>query len=364
MKIERPWEEHRLMKQLRALSRLPPNASLPRLPEDEQVLVDALSLEENPMKWLKQTSSALIARVALWRALKDLQVYLQGAYRAWRSQQIHPKAYIKQRFGKLLDMPETVEEVFRLLDNTRPTNVSLETLETVLQAVRSYYQTEELQGDINNKHLSLLIELMNLPEYIDKIQWIAEKHADFAAIETVRYLLSQLIPAPTSLFQPFMKVLHQRVSASIEGHQVMLREVAIGQHGFALTLRTKMPRALFQLPKGVVLIGTRWGAASEIRDDQGYHYLVCYEFESHTGWGRTISMNMQLLCYPSIHPSATTLTLTMDKVCFVGLGIQPGQRAQHHLEYVFQLGGKLVWNIDVRRMSALQPRPWMPLTGG
>lgn len=351
MKVERPWEEYQLMKQIRALSQLPPSTRLPRPPDDEHVLLDALLLEENPMEWLKQTSSAFIARVVLWRALKDLQIYLQGSYRAWQTQQIYPKAYIQQ-FGKLLDIPETVKEIFRLLNDTRPTNVSLETLETVLQMVRPYYQAGEFQEDINyfdNKYLSLLVELLNLPEYVDKIQWIMEKYADFAAIETIRYLLSQVTPAYTSLSQPFVKVLHQHVSASTNGHQVILSEVAIGQHGFALTLQTKVPKALFQLPKGVVLAGMRWGAAEDVCDNQGHYYLVCYELENHMVRGRTISMNMQLLCYPSINPDATQITVTMDKICFIGIGIQPRQKVQHHLEYVLQLGSRLVWNVDVSR---------------
>mgnify|MGYP005852888653 CR=1 FL=1 len=366
MKADRPWEEYRLMKQIRALSWLPPNTRLPRLPDDEQVLLDGLSLKENPIEWLKQTSGALIARIVLWRALKDLQEYLQGFYRARQSQHIYPKAYIQQRFGKLLDMPEIVREIFQLLDNTRPTSVSPETLETVLQMVRPYYQTEEFRGDTNscdNKHLLLLIDLLNLPEYMDKTQWIVERHADFAAIETVRYLLSQVIPVYTSLFEPFMKVLHPHVSASTNGHQVTLGEVAIGQHGFALTLQTKVPKALFQLPKGVVLAGVRWGAAEDVCDDQGHHYLVCYPIESHKGSGRTIYMTMQLLCYPSINPVATQITLTMDKICFVGIGIQPRQKVQHHHEYVLQLSDRLVWNIDVSQIDTLQPRPWTDLIG-
>jgi len=367
MIVERPWEEYRLIKQVQALSQLPPSTSLRQVPSDEQELLGRLSsLEMNPVEWLEQTSSDLIGRVVLWRAVKDLEMYLQGAWRVRQFPQFYAEVCIQQRFGKLIDMPEMVEEIFGLLDGTRPTAVSLETLETVLQMLRSYYQADKFQGHIgscDNKYLSLLIDLLNLPESVDITRWIIENHAHFAAIETVRYLISQVIPARTSLFDPFMKVLDAHVSASTNGLQVVLSEVAIGQHGFALTLQTKVPKALFQMPRDMVLAGMRWGAAEDVCDNQGYHYLVCYQLESHTGRGRTIYMDLQLLCYPSINPSASQITLTMDKIFFVGIGVQPRQRVQHHHEHVLQVNGGLAWSVDVRKMSTLQPRPWTDLIG-
>ena len=359
MRVERPWEEHRLIAQVRALSRLPPNARLPRLPEDEQVLLDSLVLAEDPVEWLERTSSVTIARVVLWKALKDLLTYLQGAYRAWQSG-------VHLRLGKPPSLSEEVQESLLLLDNTRPTTISLETLKIVLEKLRLYYQDEELRKYIKDKeNFSLLIELLGLPRQVDEIAYIVERYSHIGAIETIRYLVSQVIPALASLWEPSMKVLHPNISSPTNGYQVTLREVAIGRHGFALTLQTKISEALFQLPENITLMLVRWGGAEHIFDDQGYHYLVCYPLEGHVKHGRTHSMKLQLLCFPTISATATQITLAIDRMSFSGIGFQLKQKVQqHHPHYVLQSSGRLTWSVDVSQKDIWPPRPWKALIGG
>jgi len=348
------------MTQVRALSRLPPNAELPRLPEDEQVLLDSLALAEDPVEWLERTSSVTIARLVLWRALKDLQTYLQVSYRAWQSGgNIHPP------LGKPPSLSEKVQEVFHLLDNTRPTTISLETLKIVLEKLRLYYQDEELRKYTEDKEdFSLLIELLGLPRQVDEIAYIIERYSHIGAIETIRYLVSQVIPALASLWEPSMKVLHPNISSPTNEYQVTLREVAIGRHGFALTLQTKISEALFQLPENITLMLVRWGGAEQIFDDQGYHYLVCYPLEDHAKHGRTHYMKLQLLCFPSISATATQITLAIDRMSFSGIGFQLKQKVQQHYpHYVLQSSGRLTWSVDVSQKDIWRPRPWKPLIG-
>jgi hypothetical protein len=358
IKVEKPWEGHQLIAQVRALSRLPPNAKLPRLPEDEQVLLESLALAEDPVKWLERTSGVTIARVMLWKALKDLAIYLQGAYRAWQSG-------IHLRLGKPPSLSEEVQESLHLLDNTRPTTISLEILKTVLKKLRPYYQDEAFRKYIENEEaFSLLSELLSLPREGDEIEYIVEEFSHIGSIETIRYLISQVIPPPASLWEPSMKVFHPNISSFADGYQVTLKEMAIGSHGFALTLQTKISEALFQLPKNITLMLVEWGGAAQIFDDQGYHYLVCHQLGEHVGHGRTHYMKLQLLCFPSISATATQITLAIDRMSFSGIGFQLKQKVQQHYpHYVLQSKGRLTWSVDVSQKDIWRPRPWKPLIG-
>lgn len=358
MRVERPWEAYRLMMQVRALSRLPPNARLPRLPEDEQVLLDRLSEAEDPVKWLEQTSRRTIAGVVLWRALKDLQTYLRGSYRAWQSgQNIH------LRLGAPPDLSEKVQEVLQPLDHTRPTAIPLETLKIILEKLRLYYQDEAFRKYIaDQEDLSVLIELLSLPKQVDEVAYIVERYAHIGAIETIRYLVSRVIPPLASLVEPSMRVLYPNRSSSANGYRVTLREVATGRSGFAITLEATITESLFRLPDEIVLMAVRWGGAEQILDDQGYHYLVCYALEDHVGHGRTRHMKLRLLCFPAISETASQITLVIDHMSFSGIGFQAGPEIQQpHQHYVLQARSRLTWSVDVSRKDVWRLRPWKAL---
>ncbi|QZA33377.1 hypothetical protein [Hydrogenibacillus sp. N12] len=368
MKVERPWVEYRLMTQIRALSQLPPNAELPRLPEEEETLLHNLSQAEDPVKWLEQTSGDTVVRMVLWRALTSLRTNLHASYRASQAEQhnIH-----LQQLGKPPRLTETILELLRDIETAHPTTISLEILKNVLNKLRYYSQDEEFRrfvafvADNRDDILSILTQILDLPNHADVIAYIEEKYARIGAIETIRYLLSRVIPSPRSLLESSMKVFHPNISTSANGYPVTLSEVAIGRYGFALTLQTKISyKKLFNLPEGTTLLLAGWGGAEQVLDDQGYHYLLCYPLENHKGNGRTLNMRLQLLFYPAIYERAKQITLAVDHLSMSGVGFQPGQEVRrHHPHYVLESRDRLTWVVDVSQKEALRPRPWKAFIG-
>lgn len=377
MKVERPWVEYRLMTQIRALSQLPPNAELPRLPEEEEALLHNLSRAEDPVKWFEQTSGDTAVRMVLWRALTSLRTNLHASYRASRAEQhnIHLQqlGIHLQQLGKPPRLTETILELLRDIETANPTTISLETLKNVLNKLRCYSQDEEFRKFIafvadnrdDNSILSILTQILDLPSHADVIAYIEEKYARIGAIETIRHLLSRVIPSPRTLLESSMKVFHPNISTSTNGYPVTLSEVAIGRHGFALTLQTKISyKKLFNLPEGTTLLLAGWGGAEQVLDDQGYQYLLCFPLEYQEGNGRTLNMRLQLLFYPAIYERAKQITLAVDRMSMSGVGFQPGQEVRrHHPHYVLESRDRLTWVVDVSQRDAWRPRPWKALIG-
>jgi hypothetical protein len=169
-----------------------------------------------------------------------------------------------------------------------------------------------------------------------------------AAVETLRHLLAQIRPLYSRelLLGQATRIKLAKMRFTLK-HEVVLDELMRGKMGFALTLRTRIPEHLLTPNiKGKIMRRLRWQGVERIVDDLGHSYLVSYRlFEGGKRFPWWSSYSLQLICYPTIAPFATMITLTSRATSFV---IQDGTEEQ--LLYL----GDLTWPVKVTKMVLLE----------
>lgn len=262
MRLPEPgnWEKYRLVGQLRALRHLPPGTQLlqPDIQRDQDLLAALLRLQDevDPVEWLKENHSDLIACMLLWTALNEVRSLLQSISLAAKAGHTAAIDRYRQWLGNLLNLPEDAAPVQQLME-MHPTTTPPELLRTVFQLLRAVRQGSSATSAVeiaDDAILLLLDELFQSSEIEDPLQWIQEKHSELAAVQALHYLLAQIRPPDLLSDREVMKAHRLGMRLSSGGLSVVLSEIALGQLAFTLTLQTSIPERLLRTP--IVILPT------------------------------------------------------------------------------------------------------------
>jgi hypothetical protein len=353
------WQERQMVARVHALRHLPPDTWLPQsdLQPDRDLLAGLLNLEDgsDPLEWLKENHGELASRVLLWTTLDRIRSIVKGmrlADLAWYRVSVEGH---RHWLANLLELPEEVDSL-RKIANTHPTTVSPELLQSVLQKLRSLRrETSPLPAawagsDELIPIQPLLVDLFQLAEATDPLQWIQDERGHLAAIATLAHILDQVRPPHPMLLGPEIKIEHPlkvylpNTRLRAEGLSLVLREVALGKTSFTLRLQTRIPERLLRI---TFMPGRRiaWEGIDRVVDNLGYHYVVWHHlYEGGTHW-RAYNLSLLLVCYPAIAPAANEITFSSDHMTV--LVIDRGDREQTRSTFHQVFLGDLAWRIRI-----------------
>lgn len=348
------WLERWLVEQIQTLRYLPPSARLeePYYQQERELLVELRDLPEgtDPILWLKEGHSDLIARLLLWKALNSMRLLVQGRQRAIRAGQIAPGNDYVRWLGNLLNLPEDTD-LFHQLADMHPITTPPELLRDALHRLRTFRaHSGELTGRVSSDEvLQLLDRLFQLPEQIDPLRWIQAEYSHLAAVVTLQHIWEQILPSLERLISgQVTKAFHPRLRVRAADLSVMLYKVVFRETGFTMTLQVRIPEKLLRVPQGFPGRTIRWEGTERIVDNIGYRYLVCYRREEGVKrWPWWVDWSLHLFCYPALAPQAKAITLNSSDTSFAVMGIPPGE---HQLRAFHQIYlGDLTWQVKVLR---------------
>jgi hypothetical protein len=353
------WKERQMVERAHALRHLPPDTRQPKsdFQPDRDLLTGLLNLEDasNPLEWLEESHGELAAQVLLWTALDCIRSFVKSIRLTdLAGARVSAVGHL-QLLANLLDLSEDVESL-RKLANTHPTTVSPELLRSVLQEIRSLRrETSPLPAaragsDELIPIQPLLVDLFQLAEVTNPLQWIQDERSHLAAVATLYHVQNQARPPHPMFLGPENKIEHpekvyslnKRLSA--EGLSLVLREVVLGKTSFTLRLQTRIPERMLRIPfmPGRQIV---WEGIDRVVDNLGYHYVVWHHlFEGRTHW-RAFDMSLLLVCYPAIAPAANEITFSSDHMAVLVIGRGDGEQTRRTFHQIYL--GDLTWRVRI-----------------
>jgi hypothetical protein len=200
---------------------------------------------------------------------------------------------------------------------------------------------------------SLWVDLFQLAEAIDPLEWIQHNRGHLPAIAALYHILNQvrsphpmLLGSENKIEHP-LRVYRPNTRLRAEGLFLVLRELVLGKTSFTLSLQTRISERMLPVP---FMPGRRinWKSIGRVVDNLGNHYVIWHHLsEGGTHW-RAYKLSLLLACYPAIAPDATEITLSTDhNMAVVVIGRRDLEQPLHTFHQLFL--GDLTWRVKLTR---------------
>jgi hypothetical protein len=340
------WTEQRLIGLVKAMRHLPPETSIHKHKHilAQEILTELLRLDDetDPIGWIADKNKRLAARVLFWTGLSYFRDTFLGVKLARQAGQ-STSGPIQQWFDSLPNFTEgQIETLFEPLLDTNPLTVTEDTLNTIFQRLQNLYTGYDEVNNVSsgNDLFDFVSGLLSIGVGTNPLQYIEINYQHLASVQMLRYLVTEL-QMPYSLWElKPLKIYKPKLRLDVESIAVALREVALYQLGFKLTLSAHIPRRL--IPQSPAFRYISWEGVESISDSRGFSYLVWYRLPQGKGLSWRYNQTLQLLCYPALVPSVAEITLqsTQTKMVFLGSSTE-----DHQLKVLKTLElGDLIWD--------------------
>jgi len=335
---ERQWREH-----LRTMRHLPPGTVLSGLsdPDERQLLDELLGLPDDvaPLRWLMTERGRLAAPIALRQMLRSLGRTAEGVARALAEGRSVPE-----------DERRELAPLAPLRHLGRDSLPDAETVRETLQVLRAASDPHQLPPPAqHDERLSLLTELLQLPEGSDPLHWLAAERGALVARVALRDVLHEALPPALRPLGGPLARLRPRQPLHLGGNiRASIERLEFGRDGFAITIRLRSPMERtptsgqgWRLPF--------WNGFERVTDDRGYRYLVQraeWQAEAHLQWWHRgwYRQRLRMTCYPAVAPGVTTLTFSALPVT---LAYRLTGRPVEPLQLPDESFGDLIWQAMV-----------------
>jgi len=186
----------RLRLRIEAMRRLPPGTPLPQPADvrEQRVLGDVLALpdETDPLRWLSDergTTTALLTLRLLLEQARDVCRSAETRPSAWPSLPPEYHAIL----GNLLDGTSD-EDIWYDLPLDPAVAVDPERLRATFREVRRVRGQRVASAFVGEDWLQLLAMLLDLPNEVDPVGWLADEEAATSARLALSHIVDQCLP--------------------------------------------------------------------------------------------------------------------------------------------------------------------------
>ncbi len=337
----------RLREQLRTLRRLPTDTRLylPVRREERQLLHHLVRLPDDtdPLQSLQGDLGGVTARTALHSMLEELRSRSHVQRRARRLGEI-PEESEQLLLGHLWRLPKDAAPFSRLRKDVVASETELWEVLRQVRALRGLPPVASFPLQVSKGSDRVLVDLLQLPEHINPVEWLQDTHRELIAWYVLRNLLCATAPprglaAGDAIGKPLHRLRPRVVIRDDNRVRVSVDRVILSSHGFLVDLNVWLSAESEVQASDTLYRDLVWLGFDRVSDNRGYHYLL-QDFES----DGVSYQRLRMTFYPAVAQDATELSFaSMPAMVLVStLRIPEGPVRQPELNI-----GDIVWRMRV-----------------